>query len=101
NIAGTSNTFSGIWNVVTGTLLGTAPNALGTNHVFVGTNGAVETTYDLVNTNAYLVLANGGRMFLHQTNRFRSAVVSGVSLPPGTNTFATLNASFPSNFPAV
>jgi hypothetical protein len=101
NIACPTNTFSGTWTVVAGTLLGTAPNALGTNHIFVGANGALETTYDMVNTNAYLVLAAGGKMFLHQTNRFRSAVISGVSLAPGTNTYATLSGLFPSNFPAV
>jgi hypothetical protein len=101
NIAGNTNTFTGIWNIVTGTLLGTGNKALGTNHIFVGTNGAIETTYDLVNTNAYLVLAPGAKMFLHQTNRFKSAVVAGVSLPPGTNLWVNLNSNFPSSFPAV
>jgi hypothetical protein len=102
NIAGTSNTFSGTWNVVAGILLGTAPGALGTNHIFVGTNAAIETTYDVVNTNAYLVMT-GGRMYLHQTNRFRAAVINGFSVPVGTNTFAQLSASaqYGTNFPAV
>ena len=100
NVAGTSNTFSGTWNVVTGTLLGTGTNALGTNHIFVGANGAVETTYNLNNTNAYLVI-NGGKMFLHQTDRFKSAVINGVSVAPGTYTFTAMNTSFPTNFPLV
>jgi len=100
NIAGTTNTFSGSWNVVTGTLLGTGANALGTNSIFVGANGALETTYDLKNTNGYLVL-NGGRMYLHQTDVFRTAIINGTQLTAGTYTFSALNTSFPTNFPAT
>jgi Concanavalin A-like lectin/glucanases superfamily len=97
NIACSSNTFSGRWNVVTGTLLGTGTNSLGTNHIIVGANAALEATYDIKNTNAYLVL--NGKMFLHQTHRFKSAVVNGVSLAPGTYTYDALNISYPTNFP--
>ena len=97
NIACTSNTFSGRWNLVTGTLLGTGPNSLGTNHIIVGANAALETTYDIKNTNAYLIL--NGRMFLHQTNVFRSLVVNGKSVAPGTYSSGTLNTSYPTNFP--
>src|SRR5207344_2487364 len=90
------------WNVVTGTLLGTGPKALGTNHIFVGTNAAIETTYDLNNTNAYLAIT-GGKMFLHQTNRFKAAVVNGVSVPIGTNLWSNLilNPVFSNAFPAT
>ena len=99
NIAGTSSTYSGTWNAVSGTLLGTGPNALGTNSIIIGTPAALETTYDINSTNATLIL--NGRMFLHQNDRFRGALVNGISLPPGTNTFASLNALYPTNFPAT
>ena len=101
NIAGTSNTFSGFWNVVTGVLLGTKPNCLGTNSIIVGTNGVLETTYDIRNTNASLVLLGTGKVFLHQNDLFRSALINGVSLAPGTYSFATLNTTYSNNFPAV
>jgi hypothetical protein len=97
NIACSSNTFSGRWNVVTGVLLGTGTNSLGTNHIIVGANAALEATYDIKNTNAYLVL--NGKMFLHQTHRFKSAVINGVSLAPGTYAYDALNISYPANFP--
>jgi hypothetical protein len=98
NVAGTSNTFSGKWNVVTGVLLGTGTNALGTNDITVGSNGALETTYDINNPNGNLFL--NGRLFLHQHDTFRSVTVGGVALDPGTYTFAQLNAAYPANFPA-
>ncbi len=99
NIAGTSNTFSGKWNVVLGTLLGTGPNSLGTNDISVGVNGALETTYDINNTNGNLFLS--GRMFLHQNDTFRTVFVNGAPLAPGTYTFADLNTAYPTNFPAT
>jgi hypothetical protein len=97
NVACTSNTFSGRWNLVTGVLLGTGTNSLGTNHIIVGANAALETTYDIKNTNAYLIL--NGRMFLHQTNVFRSMAVNGTNVAPGTYAYGTLNTSYPTNFP--
>lgn len=99
NIAGTSNTFSGKWNVVLGTLLATAPNCLGTNDVTVGANGAFEPAYDIYNTNGSLFLS--GRMYLHQNHTFKSVFVNGAPLNTGTYTFAQLNASYPNNFPAT
>jgi hypothetical protein len=99
NIAGTSNTFSGKWNVVVGTLLGTGPNSLGTNDITVAAGGALETAYDVNNPNANLFLT--GRVFLHQNDTFKSLFVNGVPLNPGTYTFAQLNATYPNNFPAT
>jgi hypothetical protein len=102
NFTCTSNNFSGPWSVVTGTLLGTGSNALGTNRIIVGTNGAVETSYPLQNTNGYLVLNGPGKMYLHVTNVFRSVVVNGYGLTAGSNySFTTLNTLFPTNFPAT
>ena len=97
NIAGTSNTFSGKWNVVLGTLLGTAPNALGTNDVIVGSNGALETTYDINNPKGSLLL--NGRMYLHQNDTFRSMLIGGVAVAPGTYTFGQLSTTYSNNFP--
>jgi hypothetical protein len=99
NIAGTSNTYSGKWNVVVGTLLGTGPGSLGTNDITVAAAGALETTYDVNNPNANLFLS--GRMFLHQNDTFKSLFVNGVPLNPGTYTFAQLNATYPNSFPAT
>lgn len=98
NIACPTNTFTGKWNVVMGTLLGTAPNALGTNDITVGTNGALQTTYDINSPDAMLVL--NGRMYLHQNHTFKSVIVNGVPLAVGTHTFAQLNAAYPAQFPA-
>ncbi|HEY5914252.1 MAG TPA: immunoglobulin domain-containing protein [Verrucomicrobiae bacterium] len=98
NIAGTSNTFSGKWNVVLGTLLATGPNSLGTNDISVGAQGAFEPAYDINNPNANLIL--NGRMYLHQNHTFKSVFVNGMPLNVGTFTFAELNAAYPANFPA-
>ncbi len=99
NIAGATNTFTGTWSVVTGLLLGSAPNALGTNSITVGANGALETTYDLNSPNASLVL--NGRMLLHQNDTFGSVTVAGSALLPGTYTFTQLTNLYPANFLAT
>jgi hypothetical protein len=97
NIVGTSNTFSGKWNVVIGTLVGSAPNCLGTNDIIIGANGALETTYDVNNTSGTLFLT--GRMNLHQNDTFRSVFVNGVPLSVGTYTSAQLSSLYTNNFP--
>jgi hypothetical protein len=99
NIAGTSNTFSGKWNIVLGTLLGTGTNSLGTNDITIGSNGALETTYNITNPVGNLFLS--GRMFLHQNDTFRTVFVNGAPLSPGTYTFAQLNTTYPTNFPST
>ncbi len=99
NIAGTSNTFSGKWNIVQGVLLGSAPNSLGTNDIVIGALGALETLYDIANTNGNLIL--NGKMFLHQNDTFRTVNVSGAALNQGTYTYAQLAAAYPANFPAT
>jgi hypothetical protein len=107
NIAGTSNTFSGTWLVAQGALIGGAPNALGTNSITVGTNGAsaaLETTYDLNAPNATLTVDTNGQIFLHQNDTFQTLIVSttnGTVTPlAGRYSFAQLAALFPANFPA-
>ena len=99
NITGTSNTFSGQWNVVQGCLLGSGLNSLGTNSIDVGTNGALETSYDLNNPNGDLVL--NGQMFLHQNDTFHTVTVNGAVVTPGTWSFAQMSTAFPTNFPAT
>jgi hypothetical protein len=103
NIAGATNSFSGSWNVVSGILLGSAPGSLGTNTIIVGsqtgTNAALETAYDINNTNANLFLY--GQMFLHQNDTFKSVFINGVPLTQGTYSFATLNSTYPAVFPAT
>ena len=102
NIAGTTNAFSGAWNIVSGVLLGSAPGGLGTNSISIGSltssNAALETAYDVNNTNAYLILY--GKMYLHQNDTFKSVFVNGTPLLSGTYTFAALNSAYPGNFPA-
>jgi hypothetical protein len=104
SITGTTNTFSGQWIVDQGALVGVGTGSLGTNNIIVGTNGltaAVETLYDINNTNASLILGANGEMFLHQTDHFASVTVNGFSLTNGTYSFATLNSTYPGNFPAT
>jgi hypothetical protein len=98
NITGTSNTFSGTWNIVQGALLGSAPNALGPGNILIGINGALETTYDVSNATGNLYL--NGVMYLHQNDTFHSVVVGTNALTQGLHTFSELNANFPAYFPA-
>ncbi len=81
-----------------GVLLGTGANALGTNAITVGPTGCLETTYNINNPNGSLTL--NGQMLLHQSDLFASLIVNGVALANGTYSFATLNANYPTNFPA-
>jgi hypothetical protein len=99
NIAGTNNTYSGTWDVVAGVLLATAPNALGTNNITVQSGGALQPTYDVTSPDATLVL--DGRLYLMANHTFKSVTVGGASLAAGTYPFATLNSSYPANFPAT
>jgi hypothetical protein len=98
-IAGTSNTFSGQWNILQGTLLGNAAGSLGTNTITVGTNGSLETTYNIDNPHGNLFLY--GQMFLYTSDTFNGVLVNGGSLAAGTYTFAQLNSAYPANFPAA
>ena len=99
NISGSSNTYSGTWNVVQGALLGTGTNSLGTNTITVGVNGALETTYDIHNPNGSLIL--NGQMFLHQNDTFGSVAVGGNALAPGAYSFTTLAATYSNYFPVT
>jgi len=99
DIAGNTNTFTGTWNVIQGTLLGSGTNALGTNSITVGPSGCLETTYDLDNPNASLTL--NGKLLLHQNDTFSRVNVGGVQLSAGTYSFAKLNAAYPAYFPAA
>ena len=100
NIANANNPYTGTWNAPLGSLVGSAVNALGTNTITIGAQGALQTTYDIVNTNGALVL-NGGRMYLTQNDTFWSVSIYGNSLSAGTYSYATLAASYPTNFPAT
>ena len=96
-ISGTTNTFSGQWNVTGGTLLGQAANSLGTNTITIGTNSALETTYNINNPNGNLIL--NGQMFLYTTNVFHAMTVNGSPVLAGTYTSAQLNGLYPGSFP--
>ena len=103
-ITGSSNSFNGQWIVDQGALLGVGAGSLGTNNIIVGANGltaAVETLYDINDPNGGLVLGANGMMFLHQNDHFASVNVNGASLANGTYPFATLNNTYPANFPAT
>jgi hypothetical protein len=102
-ITGMGNTLTGQWIVDQGALVGVSMNSLGTNNIIVGTNGlsaAVETLYDINNTNASLILGTSGIMFLHQNDHFTSVIINGTPLANGTYPFATLNSAYPTKFPA-
>lgn len=99
NIAGTNNTFTGAWAVEAATLVGSTPGALGTNTITVGTNAALQTTYDIDNTNGTLFL--NGRLNLTQNDTFWKVVINGTNLNAGTYSYASLAAQYPANFPAT
>jgi autotransporter-associated beta strand protein len=99
NVSGAANTYGGTWNVIIGTLVGSAPGALGTNTITVGTQGALQTTYDINNPNAELIL--NGRLNLTRDHTFKAVTVNGTPLATGSYTFAQLNAAYPANFPAA
>ncbi len=96
-IAGTENPFDGTWKVTQGVLLGSGSNSLGTNSIFVGTQGALETLYDVESPQATLVL--DGRLFLHQHDTFGRVIVGGVPLAAGSYTAAELSTAYAANFP--
>jgi hypothetical protein len=98
-IGGAANTFSGQWNVAQGAIVGTTSGSLGTNTITVGGNGALETAYNINNTNAGLVL--NGKLFLHSSDTFKTLTVNGNVVNAGTYTFAQLNSAYPANFPAT
>jgi len=98
-INGSSNQFSGTWQIDQGLLLGAAPNSLGTNSITVGANGVLWTTYNLSSPNGSLFLA--GRMLLSQDDVFANVVVDGAALAPAIYPFAKLNSLYPAHFPAT
>jgi autotransporter-associated beta strand protein len=98
NISGDQNTYSGTWNVVVGTLMGSGVNALGTNTITVGSNAALQTTYDIYNPCGALVL--NGRINLTQNDVFGAVLIDGAPLQPGWYSFAQLHAAYPDHFPA-
>ena len=98
NVSGAHNNFSGTWNVVLGTLVGSSPGALGTNTITVGTAGALQANYSINNPAGSLIL--NGRLNLTQTHRFKAVNVNGAVLPTGQYSYAQLSAMYPANFPA-
>ncbi len=96
----TNNTFSGNWNVVSGTLVGGSRNSLGTGGITISNNAQFEVYYDMHNTNAGLVVIGAGQVYLHQNLYFDHAVINGTPLSVGTHTAADLANQFPNNFPA-
>ena len=102
-ITGATNAFNGQWIVDQGALVGVGVGSLGTNNLIVGTNGltaAVETLYDINNPNGSLILGANGMVLLHQNDTFSSVSINGVSLKH-TNSFVSLNSTFPSTFPST
>ena len=82
-----------------GTLLSNASNSLGTNSISVAAGAALETTYNINNTNGVLFL--NGQMYLYTDDTFYGLVINSSNVPPGTYTFAQLNSTWPANFPAT
>jgi alpha-N-arabinofuranosidase len=99
NITCNTNAYCGTWNVVQGTLLGSGNNALGTNSITVGTNGVLETSYD-INTPAASLILNG-KMLLHQNDTFNNVAIGGTAVFAGTYSFAYLSSNYPACFPTT
>lgn len=98
NIASANNPYTGTWNVELGMLVASGANSLGTNTITVGTQGALQASYDINNPNGALIL--NGRFNLTRNHTFKSVAVNGAPLSAGVYSFATLNATYPTNFPA-
>ncbi len=105
-IMGTNNTFTGQWEVMGGVLVGGATNVngdgcLGTNTITVDAAGVLETTYNINNPNANLIL--NGQMYLTQDDTFRSVIINGAPLPVGTYsaTLFNLYTNFPGSWTPV
>ena len=96
-ITGNANTFTGTWDIEVGQLVGSGVNSLGTNTITINTNGVLETSYPINNTNSSLIL--NGKMFLTQTDAFNSVIINGTPLAAGTYTVAQLNSINPTAFP--
>ena len=101
NLTGTSNSFSGQWNIMRGAVVGSGINSLGTNTVKILTDGALETAYDINNPNADLIINGSGKVFLHQNDTFHKVIINGIELAQGTHPASALGASLPANFPAT
>jgi hypothetical protein len=104
NVTGASNTFSGQWNIVTGVVLGSGANSLGTNNItisedFFANPGALETLYDIYNPYGTLTISGGGQVFLHQNDSLMAVSIGGTYLTNGTYAFDQLNTLYPLNFP--
>ncbi len=99
DIAGTNNTYTGTWDVVSGALVGSASNALGTNSINIESAGALQTTYNINNPNGSLIL--NGRMYLTQDDTFKNVTINGAPLASGKYTYAQLAAAYPAFFPAT
>ncbi len=94
-----TNTYSGTWNIVQGTLLGSGTNALGTNSITVGATCLLETSYDINSPAASLIL--NGKMLLHQNDTFNNVIIGGTAVFAGTYSFAYLSSNYPAYFPAT
>ena len=99
NITCNTNIYSGTWNIVQGTLLGSGTNSLGTNSITVGANGVLETTYDMNSPAASLTL--NGKMLLHQNDTFNNVFIGGTAVFAGTYSFAYLSSNYPAYFPTT
>jgi len=93
-----TNTFTGTWNIVQGPLLGSGTNSLGTNSITLGTNGVLETLYNLNCPNATLTV--NGAVYLHENDTFNQVAVNGLGLSAGVYSATQLTAAFPTKFPA-
>ena len=100
DVESTNNPFSGNWNVVSGTVVGSGTNSLGTGGITLQNNAQFEVYYDISNRSAGLVINGTGKVYLHQNLFFDHAVIGGTPLAVGTYTAAQLANQFPNNFPA-
>ncbi|MDF7809214.1 hypothetical protein P4E94_17350 [Pontiellaceae bacterium B12219] len=87
-----SNVFSGVWNVISGHLVGNAIGSLGTADFVVGENGYLNFNYDYDGTGKMLELATGGMLLLDQDLVFDQVSIGPWPLAAGYYTAAELLA---------
>jgi hypothetical protein len=100
-ISSSNPTFTGDWIVNSGWLQGAGFNSLGFGDITltsVQNTSTLDLNYDLINpTGALTLIGTTSKVILDQNFTFGSVNINGVSLTPGTYTYAQLNAQFDAN----
>lgn len=93
SINSTSNIFSGVWNVVSGYLVGNADSSLGAASFSVQANGTLDFNYAYSNVTQTLSVESGGLFMLDQDVVIGAVTLWGETLAEGVYSCANLKAN--------